>query len=219
MSDSKGFSLKSLFVKDDEEEKTTHDESQKDEAQSEPVQKTSTVSTVMSSSEQVAKFKAQMLDTLSKQASTGFDYSKFKQALNNIPSGTEQSKYEMVFGVAKTMNTTKEFLITTAKKSLQVVRDELVKLDASKNDIYKEKVTNVESNVESIKSKIGAKQEQVAALNKEIEQLQQEKQNSEMQVVEAKNKIEQKVQSYTQAATELMQEIERDVTNLTNYLK
>lgn len=220
MSDGKGFSLKSLFIKDEADETEKVENSQTEVSTVSPVtQKPMGSNTIMSSSEQVAKFKAQILDTLSKQPSTGFDYSKFKQALANIPSGTDQSKYEMVYGVAKTMNTTKDFLISTAKRSLQVVRDELSKLDASKNDIYKEKVTNVESNIEAIKNKIIQKQEQINALNKEVDALQQEKQSAELQVVESKNKIEQKVQSYTQAATELMQEIERDVTNLTNYLK
>jgi chromosome segregation ATPase len=207
-------SLKDLFFKEDEEPVQKNVE---EKTETRPSQ--TTVSNVMSSSEQVVKFKNQILDTLNKQPANGFDYSKFKQSLNKIQSGTEQSKYEMVYGVAETMGTTKSLLIETAKRSAQVVRDELAKLDASKNSLYNEKVTSVEKNIESVKQQIQQKQEQIAKLNQEVSQLQTEKQTAEVQVVEAKNKIEQKVQSYTQAAAELVQEIEKDITNLTNYLK
>lgn len=150
----------------------------------------------------------------------GFDYIEFKLALDNL-SGMgmdEATAYRSAFATASTMGLTKEKLLKTADHYREILQKEKGQFDEALKKQLKKRVEGKLAEAEQLKQKIQEYQEKIRALQKKIEDFQQSVDTTDQQVTEEKEKIQQTSKNFTHTYQSIMNQIEKDISNIGDLL-
>ncbi len=149
-----------------------------------------------------------------------FDYFKFKQSVTTLTQMDMDlaTSYKSAYATAATMGLTKEKLINSAKKYINVLENEresfATALIARKN----EKIDGRKLEVSELGKKIESHKAKILELQREIEIFQGRIDNVDQDVEEATNKIEGTKEKFLNVYNVLAETISKDIESFNNYL-
>ncbi|MDX1478930.1 MAG: hypothetical protein R3301_14555 [Saprospiraceae bacterium] len=157
---------------------------------------------------------------IAKHAQDGFDYIKYKQALNAMASMDleEAIAFKSAFATAKTMGVTKTGLINSAKHYLQVLMNEKSQFDEALNNQVKERVASKKDQVLKYQSGIEEMRKKIEEMKKRIAEFQSKIDSADEEVEQAKAKIRQTKEKFESTFDAFVAIINEDIENAKEYL-
>ncbi len=150
----------------------------------------------------------------------GFDYFEFKLSLQNLANMPmdEATRYKSAFAMASTMGATPNKLVNAALHYLEILKNEQTKfLQAAENQRVAQ-VGNKQGQVENLEAVIQQKAEQIKRLTDEIAQHQKDVTQLKDDIAQSTVKVAQTQKDFEATYQSLVSQLERDVTNMKNYL-
>lgn len=166
--------------------------------------------------------------TLDKNNLEGYDYhefSKIRKRQETIPNIPEPQKYVMAYESIQAMaqvsgqEITKEHIISTADHYIDVLSKEEVKFNSDVASAIEKKVQTRYDAAKQKEATIASKAEQIAQLQKEIEDLKVGINEDLNTAEQEKNKIEFAAKNFKITLDLTKGEIERDKQNITTFIK
>ena len=157
---------------------------------------------------------------LEKSNLPGFDYIEFKQALAAMAAMNmdESTTFRSAFATAATMGLTKNKLIETAAHYKNVLIQEKSQFEQAMQNQLKQRVESKVQEVEKLKAQIVKHQEKILQLQGQINKYQQTIDGADAQINEAKEKIEGTRDGFEQAHRSILNQIDKDISNINTYL-
>lgn len=226
--------LKSLFVVDDDEfKKNAGNKEEKKNTQpktnapktNRPPRPIDNTQPVDSHTEQAGKVEKKFMNILFKAMEKanlpGLDYLEFKTSLKSLSSMPmdEATQYKSAFAMAQAMGATPDHLIKTAQHYLEVLLKEEQKFQHALGQQNEQRVGNQIKEIKAMEMSVKAKAEQIAKLTKEIEQTQNKITASKQSIQEVTSKIRSTKSNFVASYNTIKGQIEKDVTNMKQYLK
>lgn len=151
----------------------------------------------------------------------GFDYFEFKQALKNLETMPmdEATRYKSAFAMAQTMGATPTKLMNTASNYLEVLKKEEAKFQQAANNQVQSQIGNKKNEIENLDAVIHQKSAQIKKMVDEIEQHKKEMDILNQDITQASSKVAQTKADFDATYTMLLNQIEKDIENMNNYLK
>lgn len=161
-----------------------------------------------------------LLQSLDENKLAGYDYLKFIAALEEMKScgGNEESRFKMAYIAAKQLGVDKNQLLKTADHYKQVLQQDSQDFN---NDLAQKQTETVgahEDRIKQIDAAVAERNDQIAKLNAEITQLQQEKGSLSGQVMENRAKLEVRKRSFEVTLAALTSEIDSNTQKINQYI-
>jgi len=152
--------------------------------------------------------------------SNRFDYFRFKKSLKSLEQldMDQDTSYKSAFATASTMGLTKESLVSSAKKYLQVLDQERESFATALIERKKVKVDGRKAEVADYHKKIEQHKVKIQELQREIEIFQRSIDNVDQDVEEATLKIEGTKDRFLSVYNVLSQAITADIETINKYL-
>jgi len=173
--------LKSLFVVDDENAKSSDKAPAKGQAKSAPANapqgqkqqpqiKVDTTPTPKGEGKPDEKFVNRLLQAIEEANLEGFDYLEYKQSLQSIDDMNmdEATMYKSSLAMAKTMGGTPEKLISSAKHYISVLEKEEKKFQNALSNQQQRVVSGRQDTIAKMEASIDSKQKRIEELKAEI---------------------------------------------------
>lgn len=218
--------LKSLFIIQEEDDKTKKKEteklSQKEVKVTTPTKK-KLVKTVVQSEKGTLnkKIMTKLLTVLSDSNLEGFDYIEFKnaiKALETMPMD-EKTKYRSAFATAQTIGVTVPKLLETVEYYQGVLNNENDQFSNALNQQVELKVGDKQSEIESYEGMIKAKTHEVTKLTEDIAKHQKMIASLQSKIEEDTVHIQKTRVDFETTFDKLMHQINEDVEKIELYLK
>jgi chromosome segregation ATPase len=149
----------------------------------------------------------------------GLDYLEFKQSLQALSSMPmdEETRFKSAFAMAASMGATPSHLITTAKHYIQVLEQEDKKFEGALQQQMESKIGRQQEEVASMEKSIQEKSEQIKQLTNQITQIQNKVQETKAAMQDASEKISVTKNSFIGSYNKLRGQIESDIEKMTQY--
>jgi len=166
------------------------------------------------------KFLNVLLEAMEKSNLEGFDYMEFKQFLKSLDKVQmdETTKYRSAFATGQTMGATRDNLLSSAGRYLDILRQEEQRFqDAVKNQrsrIQEEK----QSGITMLEKSIREKEARMAQLTTEIGQAKKEIQQGKEELALAQAKVQQTQNDFNRTYKLLVHQLQEDIEKIKTYL-
>ena len=157
---------------------------------------------------------------IAKNAQKGFDYIKYKQALNGMSNLDleEDIAFKSAFATAKTMGVTKTGLVNSAKHYLQILMNEKSQFDAALNHQIKDKVASKKDEVLKYQTSIENMKIKIEEMNKKIADYQSQIDSADDAVEKAKQKIRETKDKFETTFNAYVSVINNDIERVKTHL-
>jgi len=188
----------------------------KTETPSQPVQTFTPSFTSSMPPGSITEFDAYFANLLTEENQKNFpgtDYYEFvtaKENMNAIP--VEETKYVTTFNVLKSTGLTKDVLLSTAKRYMDVITNELTTFVNSYQSLYKQQVEDKQALIDEKAKQMQTLSEQINALNQEMTFIQTE-------MTQNKIKLTSKKEGFQIAAENKKKQIQDEVDKITRYIQ
>lgn len=161
-----------------------------------------------------------LTQALEKNNLPGFDYIEFKQSIGNLTDLgiDEPTMFKSAYGTAATVGLTKEKLLQTAEHYKKILTKEKSEFDAAVQKQVNQKVRSKQVEVEQLRKQIEAYQNKIKELESKIATDQAEVDQSGDLIEAELAKIENTKNGFDTTLRALMNEIDRDILNIQQYL-
>lgn len=214
--------LKSLFITVEETEQAS-DTSKKDKSYSESSEKQIKNST---SSDAVQGVKddaisEKLFKALEENNQPGFDYFEYKRSLKSLEKlpMDETTKYQSAFATAATMDVTLDKLIASAEFYKKVLKQEESNFLKASKEQFTFNVENKKADIERITNLIKEKSQKIQLLTEEIREHQKTQEELTLFIENADAKIKATEGSFQFALSDLLSQLENDISKLKQYIK
>ncbi|MBK8955136.1 MAG: hypothetical protein IPM34_06220 [Saprospiraceae bacterium] len=177
---------------------------------------------IQSETVDLSKFVSILSGALEKHNEPGFDYLEFRKALLSIQKlgGMDESaQYKSAFAAAHAMNVDENKLKSTAKKYLQVLEEEYKHFQLTANEYLKTQQANSESEGKRLTALIRDKETLIANLQKELDEHKKELVQINAALGQASAKVESNRIGFMKVYSQLVDQIQKDIQNMEQYLK
>ena len=218
--------LRSIFIIDDETPKSSGTEQ---EASSPSVKTTRTETRVdtdvsatvtIQDGEVNEKFLNVLLEAMEKSNLDGFDYIEFKQFLKSLGKVEldEATRFRSAFATGQTMGATKENLISSAGRYLDILKREEDRFNEAVKNQRSKLIDDKKSGIDRLEQSITAKEEQIARLNKEIEDAGNEIRQQKEELALSQAKVQQTENDFKTTYQTLIGQLKDDIEKINKYL-
>jgi chromosome segregation ATPase len=150
----------------------------------------------------------------------GFDYIEFKQALTNLAKMQidEATAVKSAFGTAMTMGLTKEKLLETAHHYRSILikeKEQFEEASLKQKDI--KIATNIRT-VDELRMKISENESKIKQLQDEIDQARMKIRDLDYEREQAHQKIEEAKTKFIFSHQSILNQIEKDIENISKYI-
>jgi len=161
-----------------------------------------------------------LTNALEKNNLPGFDYLEFKQALAVLSQMNmdEATAFKSAYATASTMGLTKTKLLETSEHYKKVLVKEKSQFDVALKNQMQHKVSSKQQEVEKLRTQIVKHKEKIAQLQDQIDKYQETIDGADASITEAKQKIIQTQTNFEMTHQSILNQIEKDVENIHNYL-
>lgn len=220
--------LKSLFIVEDESDKSKPSNKAKSQTPatnqkpvSTPVPDTVPVQNSTGPGKVSKKFTNVLLGAMDKNNIDGFDFLEYKQALQNLASMNmdDETKYKSAFAMAKTMGATLAQLVKTAQFYLDVLKKEEDKFNVALTNQRSKQIDGKHQKMKQLDQTIQKKTAQIKKLQEEIKQHQQQQQKLKSEIGGAAAKVEATQKDFVASYQHITRQIMKDVENMKRYLQ
>ena len=219
--------LKKLFIVEDPNAKKA--EASKDNPTSVDKQSTSTskkeskVATIITGDVKGKvnpKFIEKLLKAIEKNNIDGFDYLEYKQTLQNLDKNMlEQTRYKSAFAMAKTMGVDQKQLKESAQYYLDILKQEEKKFNEALRNQVDLQITQRKNDFKGLEQAIVDKEKQIQIIQKEIEAHKAKLKQSNVELENAKNKINRTKAEFDKSYESVYNQIKNDLEKMNTYLK
>lgn len=163
----------------------------------------------------VDRFKSVIFDAIEKSLSGSlpFDYYKYRQAVKanegSIPD--ERVRYTSAFQMAKILKITKDQLLSSANKSLEVI--------ASEEQAFQDTVKDQQSSIDNLSKQAETYNAQIAQTQTTLDQLKKSLAEITAQRDQEGAKLSAALGNYHAATLAVSSDIKADITKITTYLE
>lgn len=222
--------LRSIFVIDEETQKTTASETptEKDtgkasEKATPPLRSTEAdvrMTVEIKDGQVNEKFLNVLLEAMEKNNLQGFDYMEFKQFLKSLAKVEmdEATKFRSAFATGQTMGATKENLLKSANRYLEILKQEEERFDQAAKNQRSKLIDDKQAGIGMLEKSIGDKEKQIAQLTAEIENAKKEIQQRKEEVALAHAKVQQTQVDFQHTYKLLMGQLQEDIDKINSYL-
>ena len=157
---------------------------------------------------------------LASNATDGFDYIKYRQAIQAMEKIglDETTALKSAFATASTMGLTKSGLVNSAKHYLSVLMDEKGKFDEALNNRVKDKIASKRDMVLKLEQRIEEMKKKIAELEAKVSEHQQKIDVADDSLEEEKAKIASTQQNFETAFKAFVSIIEDDIQRIGKHL-
>lgn len=166
------------------------------------------------------KFLNVLLDAMDKNNLQGFDYIEFKQFLKSLDKMEmdEATKFRSAFATGQTMGATKENLVTSGNRYLEILKQEEERFEQAVKNQRSKSIDDKQSGIAMLDKSIGEKEQQIAQLAAEIESARKEIQQRKEDVALAHAKVIQTQSDFHHTYKLLMGQLQEDIQKINTYL-
>jgi hypothetical protein len=166
------------------------------------------------------KFFNVLLEAMEKNNLQGFDYMEFKQFLKSLDKVEldEATKYRSAFATGQTMGATKEILINSANRYLDLLKQEEERFELAVKNQRSKNIDDKQSGIAMLEKSIGEKEQQIASLAAEIENARKEIQQRKEDIALALAKVQQTQADFQHTYKLLMGQLQEDIQKINTYL-
>ena len=216
--------IKSLFIVEEEESRSSKSTSQKKEPKSGPPSPGKNVpapAPVSAGGKVTDKFINILMEALEKNNLEGFDYLEYKRSLESLKkmSMDEATRYQSAFAMAQTMGVSAPKLIETTKHYLDVLASEQQKFQQAVANQQTGAIQGKENEIKNLDLAIRRKQEEIKQMTKEIEQHNKKMAKLKDEISSTAGKVEATKQNFTASYQLLVGQIQSDHEKMRQYLK
>ena len=161
-----------------------------------------------------------LTNALEKNNLPGFDYIEFKQALGTLAQMNmdESTAFRSAFATASTMGLTKEKLLKTADHYKGILNSEKKQFDATLQKQMQQRVQSKREEVAKLQKQVEEYQTKIAEMQKKIAEYQDVIEHADEDIKLTTEKIEEVQKHFEFTYQSIVNEIEKDVQNITQYL-
>lgn len=166
------------------------------------------------------KFLNVLLEALDRSDLDGFDYMEFKKFLKSLDNVDldEATKFRTAYATGQTMGASKENLISSAGRYLDVLKQEESRFEQAVHNQRSKVVEEKQSGISALEQQVTEHEKEIARLTQEIEKNRKEVQQRKEEVALAQAKIEQTKSDFEHTYHHLMTELQEDVEKIRKYL-
>ena len=217
--------LKSLFIEEEEGSSKKPVSKQNRAAKNTPTAPASKATVSESKAGRPGQVTKKFMEILLKAMEAGnldgFDYLEYKQSLKSLEKMPmdEATRYQSAFAMAQTMGATPDKLIKTAQHYINLLSNEEKKFeDALANQTTKQ-IGSKRQKISKLEENVKAKAEKIKKLTQEIEADQKQAAAMKQEISSATQKVESTKNDFIASYNTLVGLINRDVENMSKYLK
>ena len=161
-----------------------------------------------------------LVNALEKNNLPGFDYLEFKQSLAALAKldMDESTAFQSAFATAATMGLTKPKLLETAQHYQIILKKEQAQFEMAMKNQIAQKIDGKRQEVEKLKGQIAKHQEKIEQLQMQIAKFQTTIDGADAQISATQARIEGTRESFEHAHRSIMNQIQKDIDNINNYL-
>lgn len=161
-----------------------------------------------------------LTQALEKNNLPGFDYIEFKQSIGNLGNlgMDEPTMFKSAYATAATVGLTKEKLLKTAEHYKNILTTEKTQFDAAVQKQVDQKVRSKQVEVEKLRKMIEEHQAKIKELEAKIAAAQSTVEQADDLIEAELAKIENTKNGFDTTLRALMNEIDRDILNIQQYL-
>jgi chromosome segregation ATPase len=161
-----------------------------------------------------------LISALEKNNLPGFDYIEFKQSLGNLAQIQidEPTALKSAFATAATVGLTKEKLLATAEHYKKLLTTEKSQFDVALQKQIEQRVNSKQTEVEKLRKQIEEYASKIKELETKISQAQSTIEQADDLINAAKERIETTKDGFEATLRAIMNEIDRDIMNIQQYL-
>lgn len=161
-----------------------------------------------------------LISALEKNNLPGFDYIEFKQSLGNLAQLQidEPTALKSAFATAATVGLTKEKLLATAEHYKKLLTNEKSQFDVALQKQIEQRVNSKQFEVEKLRKQIEEYASKIKELETKISQAQSTIEQADDLINAAKERIETTKDGFEATLRAIMNEIDRDIMNIQQYL-
>ncbi len=161
-----------------------------------------------------------LTNALEKNNLPGFDYIEYKQSLGALMAMNmnEASAFKAAYATAATVGLTKEKLLKTAEHYKGVLQSEKQKFDAALEKNMQDRVKSKQNEVVKLQKTIDEYRLKIAEMQKKIEEYQAIVANADEDIRASVEKIESAKNSFEFTLRSLMNQIDKDIERINEYL-
>jgi len=167
------------------------------------------------------KFVEILASALENNNQDGFDYFEFRQSLKNLAKMPmdEQTRFQSAYAMAQTMGITSAKLIESAKHYLGVLSGEQTRFSEAHAQQKAKLIGNREDEATNLEAGMRQKAEQIKQLTQEIEVNRQKSEQIRKEISESTVKIETTKADFEATFTNVVAQIQDDMSKIQQYLK
>jgi len=167
------------------------------------------------------KFLEILASALEKNNQDSFDYFEFRQSLKNLAKMPmdEQTRFQSAYAMAQTMGVTSAKLIDSGKHYLVVLNGEQTRFAEAHAQQKAKLIGNREDEAASLEAGMRQKAEQIKQLTQEIEVNRQKSEQIRKEISESTVKIETTKADFEATFTNVVAQIQDDMSKIQQYLK
>ena len=167
------------------------------------------------------KFTNILLKAMQSQNQPGFDYIEFKQSIQNLAKMDmdEPTVYKSAYATAQTLGATPQKLIESARDYLNVLEGEGGKFANALASQRSKQIDGGLQEIQRYEQSVKVKKDQIAKLQKEIDDSEAKLKSMKSEIKESSTKIEATKSDFTVSLGNLVQQIQLDIENIGKYLK
>ncbi|MCP3928565.1 MAG: hypothetical protein GY705_05625 [Bacteroidetes bacterium] len=157
---------------------------------------------------------------LEKNNLPGFDYIEFKQSLGALQAMNldEETAMKSAFATASTVGLTKKKLLDTADHYRKILANEKTQFDAALQKQVQQRVKSKQVEAEKLKTQINEYKEKMKLLEEKMAKAQSTIDHADEYIRTAVGKIEKTKENFETTHQSILNQIERDISSIKNYL-
>jgi len=166
------------------------------------------------------KFLNILLEAMDKSNAQGFDYIEFKQFLKSLDKVDldEATKFRSAFATGQTMGATKENLINSGNRYLEILKQEEERFEQAVKNQRSKTIDDKQSGMVTLEKTITEKEQQIAKLTAEIESHRKEIQQRKEDIALAQAKVLQTQSDFQHTYKLLIGQLQEDLQKINTYL-
>lgn len=174
-----------------------------------------------SSGEVSDKFMEVLFSAMQQNNLDGFDYLEYKQSLQSLSKMQmdEQTRFQSAFAMAQTMGVTVPKLLDSASHYIQILQQENQKFNDALSKQRSQQIGNREEQITQLDKAIQSKTEQIQSLTQEIEQNRKQMEQLKQEIAQSTVKVESTKNDFLATYTNLVNQINTDISNIKTFLK
>ena len=218
--------LKSIFITEDESVSKPKAEGEKEVPGSKISQEKPDIQTPQTRVSALpgkvnSKFTEVLFRAMEANNLNGFDYLEYKNSLKSLEKMPmdEQTRFKSAFAMAQTMGATPDHLIKTANHYIRVLLEEQEKFGQALANQRAQQIGNKEEQIKQLESIIKEKTQQIERLKAEIQQHGKDMESMKADISSASVKVESTKNDFQASFNNLVNQINKDIESMKNYLK